>query len=207
MQKTTGSNISTLIFLWLQNQVFYRTLQANVLESIPQTTADKVWADIGCSTGLITRLAQTKGYRVTGYDINVLSLFIAKVLSYFQNNLTYKHQDFFTITEKFDVISATSLLSVIDDESKALASLVSLLKDDDSVLVIIEPTEKMSLNNVYALIDGIKSWWFYKGLLLWAKAREGKHINRTLFDNLGGVKFSQKIYLDGMVCVTYLSKR
>jgi len=199
--------MSTFIFLWLQNQIFYNQLQKNVLSPISVADNTKSWADIGCSTGLITRLAQKLGYGVTGYDINDFSLLVAKILSLTKKNITYKNEDFHTLKTKFDIVSATSLLSVVEDKEKSLASLISLLKDENSTLIIIEPSALMSRDNVWKKIDGIKTFWYYKGLLLWAKAREGKHIDTALFEDLKGVNIEQKYYLHEMVCVSYITKK
>ena len=193
--------MSTFIFLWLQNQTFYSQLQHDVLSPIPATNTSQSWADIGCSTGLITRLAQKLHYKVIGYDINHFSLLVAKLLS---KNITYKNEDFHTLNTKFDIVSATSLLSVVEDKKQSLAKLISLLKDENSILIIIEPSENMLRQNVWKQIDSIKSFWFYKGLILWAKAREGKHIDNTLFNDLEGVHMTQKYYLHDMVCITYI---
>ena len=90
----------------------------------------------------MSRLAQKLGYDVVGYDINVFSLFMAKTLSLPFKNVRYEIKDFTTLTQKFDVVSATSLLSVVDDKSDSLDILIALLKDADSTLIIIEPTER-----------------------------------------------------------------
>jgi ubiquinone/menaquinone biosynthesis C-methylase UbiE len=154
----------------------------------------------------MSRQAHKLGYHVVGYDINTFSLFIAKVLSLFLKNIRYDSKDFTTLTHKFDVVSATSLLSVVDDKKESLKALISLLKDKDSTLIIIEPTEHMSTVNVHALINDFKSWWHYKGLLLWSKAREGKSIPIDIYTNVENVKIDHKYYLSHMVRVTYIKK-
>ena len=110
-----------------------------------------------------------------------------------------------TLTQTFDVVSATSLLSVVENKEAALTKLISLLKDNTSTLILIEPTEKMTVTYVKAQIHDIKSWWYYKGLLLWAKAREGKALEESLFENLDGVSVKYNYYLEEMVRVSYLS--
>ena len=165
---------------------------------------NKSWADIGCSTGLLTRLAHHLNYHVTGYDLDALSLKIARLLSYNQKDIHYKNQDFHTLDEKFDMISATSLLSVVEDKKQSLDKLISLLKNSDSTLILIEPTEKLSVKNVYTLIHNIKTFWFYKGLLLWAKAREGKAISESLFDSLKTIEIQHTYYINDMIRITYI---
>ena len=199
------NKINTIIFLWLHNQKFYRELQQKVVDRLDDNLSTKLWADVGCSTGLLTRLANKKGYRVIGYDINNFSLWLAKLLSISRKNIYYKNEDFHKLQIKFDVVSATSLLSVIEDKKKALSSLIHLLKDKNSILIIIEPSKNLSAKNVKKLINGFKSFWFYKGLLLWAKAREDKAIDDTIFENLD-IKIDKKYYLDDMICVRYIQK-
>jgi 2-polyprenyl-3-methyl-5-hydroxy-6-metoxy-1,4-benzoquinol methylase len=204
IHKIGDKEIRTLIFLWLHNQSFYKKLQAQAVEPIGLATSVQSWADIGCSTGLMSRLAQKLDYSVTGYDINAVSLFLAKILSYRLQNIHYKNQDFYTIDSKFDRVTATSLLSVVEDKKEALNKLTSLLKDQNSTLIIIEPTEKLSIANTWKLISNLKTFWEYKGLLLWAKARENKAIDRQLFEDLEDMKVSHEYYLEGMVCVSYV---
>jgi ubiquinone/menaquinone biosynthesis C-methylase UbiE len=154
----------------------------------------------------MTRLAQRLGYSVRGYDINDFSLFIARVLSFGFKNIRYDNKDFTTLSQRFDVVTATSLLSVVEDKSKSLEALLDLLKDENSTLIIIEPTEEMCLKNVKKSINDLTSWWHYKGLLLWAKARENKAVPKSLFDNLKNVNIEYAYHLDGMIRVTYIHR-
>jgi len=166
------------------------------------------WADIGCGPGLMSRLVSEKGYDTTGYDLDANSIRLARYLGRGHNNVRYRQQDLFTIDRHFNVISATSLLSVIPDKKKALKRLLSLLSPTNATLILIEPTEDMKIKNVWRLIKDTKRLFYYLGLLLWAKAREGKHIDRTLFEDLSGVEVSHVLSLDGMVRITYIrSKR
>jgi 2-polyprenyl-3-methyl-5-hydroxy-6-metoxy-1,4-benzoquinol methylase len=202
--KIGNKTIKSIKFLWLHNQVFYKNLQAKAVEPIGSTDIIRTWADIGCSTGLMTRLAQKLNYKVTGFEINATSITLAKILSYKLKNINYKKQDFYTINSKFDIVSATSLLSVVENKKEALNKLVSLLKDNDSTLIIIEPTKNLSLKNVWKLISNIKTFWFYKGLLVWAKARENKAIDNSIFDDIKDIEIYQEYYLDDMICITHI---
>jgi 2-polyprenyl-3-methyl-5-hydroxy-6-metoxy-1,4-benzoquinol methylase len=177
-----------------------------VVEHINSTTKNQTWADIGCSTGLLTRIASRLNYKVTGYDLDTLSLKIAKILSKKIKTIEYKKEDLYNINTPYSIVSATSLLSVLDDKQKALDKLISLLKNSDSTLIIIEPTEKLTTKNVWKIIDNIKTFWFYKGLLIWAKARENKHIENKFFENAKNIKITKKYFLYDMVCVYYIQK-
>lgn len=198
--------MKVLLFWWLQNQVFYKNIQETAVEPIGLAVEHEKWADIGCSAGLISRLAQQLSYEVSGCDRDYFSIKLAKLLSYKMNNIEYLQQDFNTLNESFDVVSATSLLSVVEDKKETLNKLLSLLKNDTSVLIIIEPTKELSLKNVWKLIYDFKTLWFYKGLLLWAKARESKHIDETVFTDLDNITISHQYCLDEMVCIRYIRR-
>ena len=192
--------------MWLHNQHFYTELQKKVLTPIGSTKSVKLWADVGCSTGLMSRLAQRLGYTVVGYDINDFSLFVAKLLSFRLKNIRYENADFTTLTQRFDVVSATSLLSVVENKPASLKALITLLKDEESTLIIIEPTEKMTVANVKKNITDFKSWWYYKGLLLWAKAREDKAVPIEIYEELKHLNIKHTYHLDSMVRVSYIHK-
>lgn len=198
--------LNTLVFLWIQSQSFYKELQNNAIKSIPSTNGVKTWADIGCSVGLLSREARKLNYIVTGYDINYFSLLFARILSFNVKQLNYKQEGLFSIQGTFDIVSATSLLSVLDNKKEALEKLISLLKNKDSTLILIEPTEKLTLQNTKKLIVNFKTFWFYKGLLLWAKARENKAVDTQIFNNLEGFKVSTKDYLQGMIHLSLIQR-
>lgn len=166
---------------------------------------EKSWIDVGCSTGLLVREAAQKGYTVLGYDINKFSLLFARFLSWRFKNSSYSSEDFRAQDKKFDVVSATSLLSVVDDKEETLKNLVKLLKNDRSTLVIIEPTEHLSPSNVKKLIVDFKSFWYYKGLLLWAKARQNKSVESKIFDSVVDIQVKHTLYFDKMIRVSYIS--
>jgi len=198
--------MQALIFWWLHNQAFYSTLQQQAIEPLQKNGQNKSWADVGCSTGLLSRLGAKLNYEVIGYDLDSLSLKIASLLSFRYSNLKYKQQDIHTLDNTFDVITATSLLSVVPHKKASLDKLLSLLKDTNANLIIIEPTSKLTRKNVWKKIHDLKSFWFYKGLLLWSKARENKAIDNNIFSDLKDVRVEQKYFLDDMVCITYIQK-
>ena len=73
----------------------------------------------------MTRLAYRLKYNVIGYDINSFSLFLAKLLSWGLKNISYEKRDFHNLEKKFDIVTATSLLSVVDDKKVSLIKLIS----------------------------------------------------------------------------------
>jgi len=119
-----------------------------------------------------------------------------EILSYFQalySKSLFKFKDLFE-SHTFENV----------EDMIAQSKLISLLKEQDSTLIIIEATDKLSLANTWKLIKSFKTLWQYKGLLLWAKARENKAIDRQLFEALEDIKVSHEYYLEGMVCVSYI---
>ncbi len=118
--------------------------------------------------------------------------------------MDYLCQDFYTLSKTFDIITATSLLSVIEDKEQALKKLISLQKSENSTLIIIEPTEKFTRKNVKKKITNFKSFWQYKGLWVWARARENKAIDPKIFDGLEGFDIEKRFFLDEMVVVWYI---
>ena len=93
----------------------------------------------------------------------------------------------------------------MEKKEETLVQLVSLLKDNNSILIIIEPTNKLTQENVWKLIDNIQTFWFYKGLLLWARAREGKYIDEHIFEQIDNITITKKYFLNDMVCVRYIT--
>jgi 2-polyprenyl-3-methyl-5-hydroxy-6-metoxy-1,4-benzoquinol methylase len=160
--------------------------------------------DIGCSVGLLTRIAHKNNHTITGYDLDNISLKIASLLN---KKIKYKNENFLDFqNEKFDVISATSLLSVLKDQQSAYNKLISLLKDENSLLIIIEPTNKLSVKNVLKLCNkSIKNIWKYKGFFLWAKAREGKAVDINIIDKQENITVEHIYLYNDMIRISKIS--
>lgn len=189
-------------FWWLQSQAFYKKLHLDALELSNITTAKKTqkWADIGCGTGLMSDLAIQKGYFISSFDKDKWMIKFAKAIHFSQKSNTFYAIDVMRIEEKFDVVTAVSLLSVVDDKQAILQKLDSLLNNSNSKLIIIEPTELLTRVNVVSLMKKTKRFYHYKHLYFWAKAREGKAIKKSLFDTVAS--FSHYTLLDGMIRVS-----
>lgn len=191
-----------LKFWWLQSQTFYKKIHLDALElaNITATKETRTWADIGCGTGLVSKLATKKQYAVSSFDKDKWMIQFAQIIHIFHPKRKFYTADVIHIKEKFDVITAISLLSVVKDKKGILQKLDLLLKDNTSKLIIIEPTELLTKANVVALMKRTKKFYYYKHLFFWAKAREGKTIHKSLFDTVAD--FSHYTLLDGMIRVS-----
>jgi len=79
-----------------------------------------------------------------------------------------------------DVVSASSLLATLDDKVGGFQALLAAVKPGGSLL-IIEPTDRMSVPVVDALIrDGLPNGRI-AGLRMWARARQGHAIDPEIF--------------------------
>lgn len=143
-------------------------------------------------------------FNVTGYDTDFLSIKIAEYLFPKLENLYYLQQDFNDCNIQYDVISATSLLSVMKEKKESLKKLISLLKDQNSALIIIEPTKHLTPYNVYKFMRSQRVFWSYKALMLWALARKNRHLEDDFFKNLTDICITQTDALEGMIQFTYI---
>jgi len=148
------------------------------LKKIEVPASETTWLDVGCSVGHLCRIAHKKGFQVTGIDKDRQSLKIAKLLSSKEISYTQKVKK----SKTFHIITAHSLLSVVNDKEQMLQELLNY-KKEGSQLIIIEPTQNLSVSNVYKFINSPSSFWYYKGLLLWAFFRQGKAIDKELVTN------------------------
>jgi len=196
------------LFWWLQAQDFYKNLHRSASDFVPDANKTRTqskqpsWADIGCGIGLMSYFADTKGYQVHSFDYNKKMIYWAKVLHRKHPNLSFKQEDVMNLTQKYDVVSATSLLSVVENKEAVLAKLLTLLKDTNSRLILIEPTDKMCVENVWKMIRNLKDFMAFKLLLVWANARQGKAIDIKLFDAIPNV--THHYFLNNMVRVTII---
>ena len=198
--------MKVLLFWFLQAQTFYKKLHEDALVSAHVKTSNlkEEWADIGCGVGLMSTLANEKAYKVNSFDLDPQMITFAKFLHKDKPQLTFEVQDVMKLTHSYDVISATSLLSVVPQRKEVLTKLISLLKTQDSKLILIEPTKEMSVKNVYKLIHSPLDLWRYKMLFVWANARQGKEVSKEIFKDIKNI--SHHYFLNEMVRVSVLKK-
>lgn len=176
--------IGAVLFTWLQGAEFYIDLHKQAVDTLP-SGENKTWIDLGCGPGLVSRLAAEKFYNVTGIDTDPFMIKAARRLKKWHgSNANFEVNDLsYLLDRKADVISAASLLAVLDDKEDALNKMwASVLPE--GYLLIIEPTELMNQENANKLIKSGLPKKRLSGLKMWAKARENRSIEPTIFDNI-----------------------
>ena len=175
--------IAPLLFTWLQGADFYRDLHSQAVASLP-LGGGKIWLDIGCGPGLMTRLAAASGYQATGLDADARMVRTAQRLAQAQNSAAQfaagKVEEL--PYEAADVVSAASLLAVLEDKPGGLAALWQCVRPGGKLLVI-EPTGEMTLENAKRIIAALPKKRV-RGLMMWAAVRQGRTVNPQYFTAL-----------------------
>ena len=172
------------LFDWLQGADFYHDAHRAAVEQLPPGN-DKLWVDVGCGPGLVTRLAAARGYRAIGIDCDRHMISVAQWRAIRANSSAeFKLGDLGSlavITPHADVISAASLLAVVEDKSAALHALLAAIKPG-GYLLIIEPTAAMTPSAADTLLKNGLGGKRANGLRLWARARHGRATNPELLN-------------------------
>ena len=183
--------IESLLFTWLQGADFYRDLHRCAVQSLPPGKG-KTWLDVGCGPGLVTRLAAEHGYRATGVDTNPRMIKAAKRLALHQHaSAEFALGNIADSPLSADVVSAASLLAVLDDKPAGLHALWRCVHPG-GYLLIIEPTARMTPKNARAAIDTGLPRKRINGLRLWAAVRQNRAVDPALFAGLT----SERRYID-----------
>ena len=192
--------IGATLFVWLQGAGFYRDLHQQAVELLPQGEG-KTWLDIGCGPGLVTRLAAARGYVATGLDTSGQMICAAKRLArWHQSTASFKQCGLDALAgQQADVISAASLLAVLDDKPAGAAALWKSVRPGGHLL-LIEPTTAMNPANAKRLIErGGLPRKRLRGLTLWAAAREGRAVAPAIFAPVDIAQTQQLELLEGLV--------
>ena len=173
-----------LLFTWLQGAGFYRDLHKQAVDALP-SGENRTWIDVGCGPGLIARLAAEKSYAATGIDTAPSMIRAARLLKIWHgSNAHFEVSDLgYLLDKKADVISAASLLAVIDGREDALKTMWESVRPLGHLL-IIEPTALMNQRNAKRLPETGLPKKRLSGLRIWAKARENRAIDPALFDSI-----------------------
>ncbi|OIR09798.1 malonyl-[acyl-carrier protein] O-methyltransferase [mine drainage metagenome] len=202
------SQLSARFFNYVQGAEFYRDLHQQAVSLLPPGSGS-LWFDVGCGPGLVTRLAAEHGYQATGFDMDPTMIVQAKKNS--SDELSISHYEVISIDElqtlggKANVVSAASLLFVLNDKERALHQLLSCLVDG-GILLVIETTDLMKPRNAWAWLlqngFGNRNWI----LLLWAWTRaNGRSVTPTDM-NISDHRIERTDLLEGLVSAWLLSK-
>lgn len=191
--------LAVTLFTWLQGADFYRELHRQAVDCLPEGEG-KQWMDVGCGPGLVTRLAAARGYAATGVDTDAGMVKAARRLAkWHRSAATFQQGDLQSSpAQGVDVVSAASLLAVLDDKQQGLLTLWNGVRPGGHLL-IIEPTQKMSPENAAELIRAGLPGKRLRGLKLWAANRHNRAIDPQLFQQLDVAEMQHLELLGGLV--------
>lgn len=169
------------LFAWLQGADFYRSLHAEAVASLPPGDGGS-WLDVGCGPGLVSRLAASRGYEVKGIDRSAAMVREARCLGRrHSSDATFSEGDLSALPHAAaDVVSAASLLAVLDDRARGLSTLWSAVRPGGRLL-IIEPTPRMTRERARRLIAKKNLGRRSIALRMWAAARQGRAVDPSLY--------------------------
>ncbi len=176
--------IGAVLFTWLQGAEFYSDLHKQAVDALPAGKG-KIWIDIGCGPGLVSRLAADKQYDVVGIDTDASMIKAAQRLKKWHGSkANFEVNDLsYLSNKKADVISAASLLAVLDDKEDALKLMWETVLPE-GYLLIIEPTALMTSENAKELIKTGLPKKRINGLKMWALARENRAVDPAIFESI-----------------------
>ena len=198
--------ITSALFTWIQGADFYHDLHKQAVNLLPVGNG-KTWMDVGCGPGLVARLAAEKGYQVMGIDSDPLMIRSAKRIAKRQGlSVDFKTGDVFNLpTASADVVSAASLLAVLENRTSGLNSLWKCLRPGGTLL-IIEPTDQMTIENANQLIKNGLPRKRIQGLRMWATARQGNIVNPAIYKTLNAQSVHFTPLLNGLVGAWVIQK-
>lgn len=165
---------SAHFFTWLQRAEFYRDLHAAAVALHPAASG-QTWLDVGCGPGLVARQAARQGYKVIATDSSPEMVSAAQQKNE-NHSITYHCATLDGLVEtgtQADVVSATSLLAVLDDPAEGLRQLVRLVKPS-GILLVIETKALLSPFHAVAYLWHHPRTHGKTRLLLWSLVRHGR---------------------------------
>ncbi len=172
------------LFAWLQGADFYRAMHAAAAALLPPG-ADRTWLDVGCGPGVLARIAAGRGYAARGVDRDARMIARAQEIARADGSAaTFAVGDIETAGEageRFDVVSASSLLVVLDNPAAGLRRLLALAKPG-GVVLIIEASPRMSRLAALKLVLFGRLGRRSHMVLVWATARSSRALPESIFD-------------------------
>jgi ubiquinone/menaquinone biosynthesis C-methylase UbiE len=180
------SALTVRLFAWLQGADFYRAMHAAAADALPDGDG-RAWLDVGCGPGVLTRMAADKGYSAKGVDRDPRMIETARRLAAGHNSpAQFAVSDVETLKdgERYDVVSASSLLIVASNPETMLQQLLALTKPGGSVLIIEAAAEMTRARACSELLSGKLGRRGYM-LLVWAMVRSGRTLPEAIFHRQG----------------------
>jgi trans-aconitate methyltransferase len=202
------SALTAKFFTHVESAGFYATLLRDALDLLPDGDG-RTLIDIGCGPGALTRLAAARGYHATGLDSDPAMIAQAARLARRERSPAS-----FTVATldhaarnagQADVVTAASLLAVVPDPVVALRQLWSCVAAGGTLLVI-ETSHQMTPANARRILATGLDGPGRSFLTMWAHARNGRAIPRTLFDSLRPATPRHHPLLAGLVVATTIEK-
>lgn len=195
------SRLSARFFAHVQSAAFYRELHQRAVNLLPAGEG-KTWFDAGCGPGLVARLAAARGYRAQGFDIDPAMVreahAIAESLCAPADFRVASVEQLAASGRCATVVSAASLLAVLDDKRDAIHRLLSCV-EEGGTLLLIETTARMAPRTAWRWLrkNGFRDRnWV---LLLWAWARGGRTAFGTGTPAIAGCRIEHADVFDGLV--------
>lgn len=164
------------MFTWLSGAPFYVAVHDEAVKLLPAGSGGN-WLDVGCGPGLVSRLAAARGYRVVGVDAAPSMIAAARTEARREGSTASFEaaslDDVVQRQARNDVVSAASLLAVLPDKEAGLEKLWSLVAPGGHLL-LVEPMPAMGLDHARRVHSTGALGRRGCGLLLWARAREGR---------------------------------
>jgi ubiquinone/menaquinone biosynthesis C-methylase UbiE len=196
------------LFSWLQGAEFYRALHAEAVAALPPGEG-RAWLDVGTGPGLVARLAAARGYDTLGIDADAQMIAAAVRLAQHAGARTEFRQmplqDLVARGCQTDVVSAASLLVVLDDPVAGLEMLWRCVRPGGQLL-IIEATARLTVETAGLAIRHGLPRRRRSGLRLWAAVRQGRTWDARLLDALDAAERRFLPLLDGLVGAWVLRK-
>lgn len=181
------SDFAARLFAWLQDADFYRAMHIGAADALPCGNR-RTWLDVGCGPGLLTRIAADKGYAARGIDPDPRMIAAARRLAVKGNSsATFDVADIDAATrngERFNVVSASSLLVVLPNPEQALLQLKALTKPGGSVLIVEASHEITRMRAALEILSGKLGRRAYM-LQVWAMFRSGRALSDDIFYQSG----------------------
>ncbi|MGO9133548.1 MAG: class I SAM-dependent methyltransferase [Methylovirgula sp.] len=184
------SALAAYLFAWLQDAAFYRDM-SRAAADLAQETDDNdcgTWLDVGCGPGDLTRIAAAQGYASRGIDCDPAMIEMARRLGAARGSpAQFAVSDCAAEslrTERYDVVSASSLLIVMPNPAAVLQQLVALTKPNGKVL-IIEASGAMTRRHAFGkiVLGDLGSRAYMLGV--WAMFRAGRVLKDGVFHQTG----------------------